>query len=67
MFKHSAAETGIRYGLIGGFTYILLTYLLYTFTPENPMRFFLYKFLTYSVILVLYVLAARERRRNLGG
>lgn len=67
MFKHSAAETGIRYGLIGGFTYVLLTYLQYTFTPENPMRLFLYKFLTYSVVLVLYVLAARERRSNLGG
>jgi nitrogen fixation/metabolism regulation signal transduction histidine kinase len=41
--------------------------LQYTFTPENPLRFFVYKLLTYSVIVVLYVMAARERRRNLGG
>ena len=67
MFKHSATETGIRYGLIGGFVYVLLSYLQYTFTPENPLRFFVYKLLTYSVIVVLYVMAARERRRNLGG
>lgn len=67
MSAPTASATGIKYGIIAGFLYVVLLILQYSFTADNPINFSATKFISYLLIIAVFVRCALAHRKNLGG
>jgi len=63
----SKFATGIKYGIIAGIVYILLILIRYLFLDYNPMIFTGAMLISYIIIIVFFIMAAIERKKELGG
>ena len=59
--------TGIKFGIIAAVVYVLLLLVRYMFFNNNPIVFTGTIFVSYLIILSIYVQAAFARRKELGG
>lgn len=59
--------TGIKFGIAAGIAYILMLVLRYMFFAANPMTFSAGAITGYVVLIVFMLVAARFRRKELGG
>src|SRR5688500_14804777 len=67
MKQPSIYSTGVNFGLIGALAYCILLFLRYNFFAESPVMFGLFAGVSYIIILVIYFLAGRARKKELGG
>lgn len=61
----SKYATGIRFGLITGLIYAVLLFLRYHFFADSPISFRILALVSYLIVLVLYFLAGRSRKKQL--
>src|SRR5829696_2541329 len=59
--------SGIKYGLIAGLIYIILLFVQFNLGADNPIKFMVYKIVTYLIILAVFFFAGMARRKELGG
>jgi hypothetical protein len=67
MDTEKSLAAGIKYGIMGGLFYVVLLYIQFTFGASNPIVFAFYKFITYIIILAVFIFAGISRRKELGG
>jgi len=63
----SKYKNGVRFGLITGLAYIVLLYIRYAYFASNPRSFNFFALATYIFILLMYLITAFGRRKELGG
>jgi Protein of unknown function (DUF4199) len=63
----SPNRTGFQYGLITGVLYAILLFLRYRYFGSNPVSFGIFAFVSYIMILVMFLFTAIARRKELGG
>jgi hypothetical protein len=57
----------LRFGLITGLLYAVLLFFRYRFFASNPIQFGLSALVTYTLILLMYLLTGIARKKELGG
>jgi heme/copper-type cytochrome/quinol oxidase subunit 4 len=67
MTPTSKYSIGMRFGLLTGLLYVVLLFLRYNFFASNPLSFGLCAFVSYLVILMMYLFAGIARKKELGG
>lgn len=67
MSAEKSLSAGVKYGLIAGLVYVILLFVQFNYASGNPITFSLSKIGTYILILVIFLLAALARRKELGG
>jgi NADH:ubiquinone oxidoreductase subunit 6 (subunit J) len=67
MNSTSKFATGIKYGVITGIVYVLLLLIRYMFCASTPFLFTGVMFVSYLVVIVFFVMAAKARKKELGG
>lgn len=63
----SKYRIGLRYGLFTGVLYFVLLFCRFKFFASNPRSFVLSAVLSYVIILMLYLITAVARKKELGG
>jgi hypothetical protein len=67
MEKESKYYIGLRFGLLTGLIYAVLLFIRYRYVSSNPVQFSLFALATYIIILIVYLLSAIARKKQLGG
>lgn len=67
MSTNTRFATGIKYGIIAAVLYIVLLLIRYMFLASSPMIFGGAQFISYFIIIGVFILAGMARKRELGG
>src|SRR5579863_807101 len=67
MAPASKYRIGLRYGLITGLLYFILLFCRFRFFSSDPRYFVLSAVVSYFIIIMMYLLTAIARKKELGG
>jgi hypothetical protein len=63
----SKYTVGLRFGLLTGLLYVVLLFLRYRLFASTPVSFGLFAFVSYIIILLMYLFTGIARKKQLGG